>query len=797
MALMGAMCWPTFALFVACCPKPETIAPDEVFCPMETSRREECCNAGMVKMVLEQFGTLSQEDIARNMPEDDYEFVLLHVREQLFRLLRDISVLSVDAWRLLALSSVRHALFVGDVVKETSVHARSTDELHDVWREGMRASRLLARAMFRVENFQQFLLGHMAHASGQLLEGFDPEKVREAFAPALDVYVEATRAHDLLAYNLLPQVERLFLAEKRVQDTPRINLLVVSLGAWAKTGFTTLWTVLKRTSARLRVFVVGDPSGLEHWRLAVEELREVGGQSLELLDRADFEYIDFAAHPNFKALLQRYPAGCSFGDAGAAILARVVCHEVLPADVDRVITIDLGDILVLDDIRQLWDIGDHMEEHHFLAAPHAVSLHHVNGGLVIYNVRRMRERNFSGVALRAAEDGIRAAAVDESWDRACLRDQSIINIIHSFREEFGYAGPSPVMILPCRWSLFPATEWQPHWLQPRSWLPEIVQRRRYPGIVSATRVEVYCPDEPDMLSAWAYVPMTELSSDGETRQSRLRIWAHHEGRKTTRYCSPDRAVGGKCCICGESAALVHVAGDMKTWPGMQNFLLAHAPPWREPPELRVLLGASSRDWWGGDARSQRMAEGAFQQAYLIAKLRGFNAQFGRCVTIRSAPARHEMVNYHLLELRPQLPLDLHVETTAVTDAYLLVGVGGRSGLELAFGANDGETLSLRVVRSSPGWAARGGLMSIPIPEIMARHRLQTEGGFSAGAWCGFAVKISADAEMEIEFKGPTPVSVKSYIPEEVFHMLRNVPLTVSVATHSSEEGWGVCVGPPP
>lgn len=43
--------------------------------------------------------------------------MLLHVREQLFRLLRDISVLSVDAWRLLALSSVRHALFVGDVVK--------------------------------------------------------------------------------------------------------------------------------------------------------------------------------------------------------------------------------------------------------------------------------------------------------------------------------------------------------------------------------------------------------------------------------------------------------------------------------------------------------------------------------------------------------------------------------------------------------------------------------------------------------------------------------------------------------
>lgn len=46
---------------------------------------------------------------------------------------------------------------------------------------------------------------------------------------------------------------------------------------------------------------------------------------------------------------------------------------------------------------------------------------------------------------------------------------------------------------------------------------------------------------------------------------------------------------------------------------------------------------------------------------------------------------------------------------------------GRHDTRPGAGANDGETLSLRVVRSSPGWAARGGLMSIPIPEIMARR----------------------------------------------------------------------------
>merc|ERR1719203_2638823 len=84
----------------------------------------------------------------------------------------------------------------------------------------------------------------------------------------------------------------------------------------------------------------------------------------------------------------------------------------------------------------------------------------------------------------------------------CPRDQSIINVLHSFREKYGYEGPSPVMLLPCRWSLFPAAEWQPHWNTPEEWLPELRARRRFPGIVSLNRVEIYCPDVADMLSAW-------------------------------------------------------------------------------------------------------------------------------------------------------------------------------------------------------------------------------------------------------------------------------------------------------
>merc|ERR1712008_662075 len=145
-----------------------------------------------------------------------------------------------------------------------------------------------------------------------------------------------------------------------------------------------------------------------------------------------------------------------------------------------------------------------------------------------------------------------------------MGDQSIINILHSRRKDFGYPGPSPVMILPCRWSVFPAPEWQPHWNSPEMWLPEVRDRKRYPGVVSTGRVEVFCPDELDLLSAWAFLP---VSDEEESKQARVRTFAYHEGSKTDRYCTP-RTGSRRCCRCGERASVVHVAGDLKNWPAM-------------------------------------------------------------------------------------------------------------------------------------------------------------------------------------------------------------------------------------
>eukprot|EP00435_Cladocopium_sp_Y103_P068449 s210_g31.t1 len=241
-----------------------------------------------------------------------------------------------------------------------------------------------------------------------------------------------------------------------------------------------------------------------------------------------------------------------------------------------------------------------------LAASHAVALSHINAGVVLYHVERMRLRRFEQLTLRAVEDMQR-------WkpDTTCLRDQSIINILHSFRSEFGYDGPSPVMILPCRWSVFPTTEWLSYWNSPEMWMPELRRKRRYPGIVSVTRVELFCPDEMDMFSAWAFLPMT----DDLNRHERLRAYSLYEGHKKERYCSADRT-HSRCCACGEPVSLLHIAGDMKNWPAMQALLRAYLPSFKDPPQFGGFDDALSRAWTGGAQRLQCLAmRGEVQSLY--------------------------------------------------------------------------------------------------------------------------------------------------------------------------------------
>ncbi|CAE8726246.1 unnamed protein product, partial [Polarella glacialis] len=237
-----------------------------------------------------------------------------------------------------------------------------------------------------------------------------------------------------------------------------------------------------------------------------------------------------------------------------------------------------------------------------------------------------------------------------------------------------------VMVLPCTWSVFPTTEWQPNWNAPDAWIAEVVERRRYPGIISTGHVQVFCPDEMDLLAAWAYLP---ISTTEESRQSRIRTYSAYEGRKQTRYCTR-RTVGESCCRCGEKVSIFHVAGDMKNWPAMQGLLRAYLPPWKDPPSGDVFVRSASRIWTGGPQRMEQVFAQTEMEALVVAKQLGYFAVFSRCVTFVTKQDDFTVItNYHQAQLKEvSIPLLLEIETTAKRDASVRIGPSLLAGIEI-------------------------------------------------------------------------------------------------------------------
>ena len=230
-----------------------------------------------------------------------------------------------------------------------------------------------------------------------------------------------------------------------------------------------------------------------------------------------------AAMSTLHGVRKEYPSNCRFEhDIERAMLARVLCHELLlvftslespspatggirwdgnptifwgvriwpnflrlPDDIDWVISMDLGDVLVLDDILELWELRQHLKEHFFAISYAAALGEHLNAGLVLYHLHQMRHGNFTDLILRAA-----AWSMKVQEDGICPRDQNILNVLkdQEFLSTVNIEDFQIMKILPCRWSLFPVVDWHPAWSMVELWQTEIFQRLRYPGVVSTSQV---------------------------------------------------------------------------------------------------------------------------------------------------------------------------------------------------------------------------------------------------------------------------------------------------------------------
>lgn len=714
--LHGAFCFPSLSLYVTCCPNLEVTTPQLAGCPLEFQDTK-CCTEDATATFL------SLADVAPEH-EDHKETMNL-----LWYFLRDIDLLSLDAWRLLVKGTAQAANFrmfefkSGLKILDVSIGAAA-----------IKLSRLMVKTMHRIEGFQQFCLWHIATATGRMVTEVAVESCE--MSELLFQYKAAAANHDFLMYSLIPRVQlEVGSSLKEASphpEHPTVALQVVCVGPWAQHALVTLQSLLRHRSshARLRILVLSDAVGWEDWTEAWEALGYADGvdgqnnwgkaEKTEIsLQGVSFERIDFAHLESFQRYMKRYPSNCNFQHGiELAMLARALCHELLPQDVDWVISMDVGDVLVLEDIVELWKLRPELEQH-FLAVSYAWALgQHLNAGLVLYNLRRMRQGNFTELTLRAAVWEV------ERGDGICPRDQNILNMLHdedflgSLRSLGSLEDGKIMRILPCRWSLFPAVDWHPAWSKPDLWHPELFQRIRYPGLVSSTQVELYCPDPVDLLMAFAFLPISG------SRQGRVRLYAEQEGGGHLRHCHPSR-IGQPCCACGEAAALVHFAGDLKRWPAMQNFL------GREDTEGR---SRASEQWWGGDFRQQKLKKQSEEKMFLMAKDQGLELLVpvgsSWCRTLRTeAGARYRASGlgqlrgeerevqttareFRVLISSSNRSLEISMEAQHVV--LLELGAGGAGGAVLQHACFERRWISLRLgFGSQPQLELCGDKMALP------------------------------------------------------------------------------------
>eukprot|EP00435_Cladocopium_sp_Y103_P067212 s210_g29.t1 len=194
-----------------------------------------------------------------------------------------------------------------------------------------------------------------------------------------------------------------------------------------------------------------------------------------------------------------------------------------------------------------------------------------------------------------------------------------------------------------------------------------------------------------------------------------------------------------------------------------------------------------------------------ETAVLAAKMMGLQALFGRCATLKCQASRPShldawsrwgkwlLFDYVLVPLQKlSLPVKLEVETTALSDAHLLLGIESHSGLELVINGGVEKASCLRWVRSAPGsataeaWSIRREIMCIP-------HDASQVSDGEGGTWMRFSLFVGSEEGLIIVTDG---AQWGNYLPEEPLMILKSrKDLTISVGTfYHSESRWSICLG---
>lgn len=422
------------------------------------------------------------------------------------------------------------------------------------------------------------------HRSARLVEVLVPRTDPQRKAELLEVYVRLSQRLRALLFGGAPGRPVAAACSDRGTGS-HITLAVTVVGRdFGRAARVTLGSLLCHTAHPVEVHVVGDAEGWEAFVGAV-------GSGV----RANF--IDIWRHPRYNDILQRMPKECSCPQSrgwrpldprslriGAA---RLLLHELLPSHVERVIAMDVGDLLFLSDVQQLWGLFSNFTLVQMLgcaldsSAQAAVgtnfteALHFwerrglprtargVNPGVLLLHLGRLRRSQLPGgggwsdVVLAAAREAARSGCSLE-WNPQMVVLNSVL-----LREGLGKLA---WFELPSRWNYVPEVHWElgSHNAHDGGLPAELWAAKLHPGLMPGGRLVHACPWHAELVGEWALLAAsTELRLEWLRTAREYQEWFIELG-------APGLYNAGVAC--GEEVSVVHLVGYTKLLPWARHFL---------------------------------------------------------------------------------------------------------------------------------------------------------------------------------------------------------------------------------
>lgn len=263
--------------------------------------------------------------------------------------------------------------------------------------------------------------------------------------------------------------------------------------------------------------------------------------------------------PEFRERSAAGKEGLTKGGFDASDWARLFLDAYVPPWVEKVLYIDVGDVLVLGDVAELWSAFDRIKAGQLFGAArmpwqlkeykqwrrrYNVSFvaegFGFNSGVLLLHVGRMRQANFAPALIASVW-----AAVQIYRDHGQkLRMMDIMNL-HLGRN------PQQFFKIPCEWNYMPKPPFEGRWGAPIVWPAGVWHFMiSHPGLLAADHVEHRCPGKAELFASGVDVPEAAPGS----------------------YQLEHQDLRG--CRCGERARLLHAAGAIKMRPWV-SYLLGH------------------------------------------------------------------------------------------------------------------------------------------------------------------------------------------------------------------------------